>query len=274
MKQRLQAFAGAMLEILMKHNILRAAAGLAYFLMMSIFPALICLYNMLGAMFPAREEIRAFFNGVLPQAATDTILEFLRYVSRNTSSAMLVAALAMILTCASSAYRVLGDMIGEMWGQRRFIGLREMVFSVVFSVVFLAVMYFCMILVLVGKWALALAEEYLPFLYIVEDWSWLRFVLLFLLVFLLLSLIYRFTSPKEAEHRCFHGALLGALAMLAVSLISSAVISSSTRYPLVYGSLASVIVLLFWFYVCGAVLFFCSAVNVALYRVSPRERRE
>ena len=62
--------------------------------------------------------------------------------------------------------------------------------------------------------------------------------------------------------------------MLVVSMASSAVISTSVRYPLVYGSLASVIVLLFWLYVCGAVLFLGSAVNVALYRLHIRATRE
>ena len=274
MKQRCRSFALAMLDIVMKHNVLRAAAGLAYFLMMSIFPVLICLYHMLGAMFPAREEIRSFLSGILPQAATDTIVEFLRYVSQNTSSAMLFGALLMILTCASSAFRTLNDMIGEMWGRRRFSGFREWLFSVVFSLIFLAIMYFCLIVVLLGKWFLSLASRYIPFVGLMDGWDWLRYVLLFFLLLLLLSLIYRSTAPREAEGFYFSGAFLGSAAMLVVSMASSAVISTSVRYPLVYGSLASVIVLLFWLYVCGAVLFLGSAVNVALYRLHIRATRE
>ena len=40
----------------------------------------------------------------------------------------------------------------------------------------------------------------------------------------------------------------------------------STNYPLVYGSLTSVIILLVWLYLCGNILILGSVVNAVLYR--------
>ena len=270
---RFRAFCTALVEIVVEHKVLRIAAGLSYFLMMSIFPMLICLYNMLGAMFPASEEIREFLDGLLPSEATNMILDFLRYVSANTSTGMLFGALLVMLSCSSAGYRMIDDVMGEMRGGRRYTGFWELLFSILFSMVFLAAMYLAAILIVTGRWFLSFVDSYISFVNISDSWTWVRFLLLFLLLFVLLSLIYRFTAPRGAATRQFPGALLGALAMLAVSIVFSAFIGRSSRYPLVYGSLASVIIMLFWLYVCGTVLFLGNAVNVALERVSSPQKR-
>ena len=49
--------------------------------------------------------------------------------------------------------------------------------------------------------------------------------------------------------------------MAIVSAIFSAVISSSVKYSLVYGSLASVIVLLFWLYILGNIIIIGALIN-------------
>ena len=267
-------FLRTFLEIVLTHKVLSIAAGLSYFLMMSIFPMLVCLYNMLGAMFPAWEEIRGLLDGILPAEATNTILEFLRYVSANTSSTMLFGALAMILTCSSAAYRMIDNVMGDMRGERRYTGFWEILFSIIFSIVFLAAMYFSAILIVTGKWFLQFVDQHIDFVNISDSWEWARFVLLFLLLFVILSLLYRVTAPRGPGCRTLPGALLGSVALLVVSLAFSEFIGRSTRYPLVYGSLASVIILMFWFYVAGTVLFLGCAVNVALERVNPPEQRE
>ena len=41
------------------HHLPRSAAGLSYFLTLSFFPTLICLYTMLGRLSPGPEEVRA-----------------------------------------------------------------------------------------------------------------------------------------------------------------------------------------------------------------------
>ena len=48
--------------------------------------------------------------------------------------------------------------------------------------------------------------------------------------------------------------LLAALAIVAASALFSWFIGMSSRYALVYGSLASLIILLVWLYLCGNIL--------------------
>ena len=60
---------------------------------------------------------------------------------------------------------------------------------------------------------------------------------------------------KPANGRSIGAASLGAaLAIVAASVLFSWFIGMSSRYALVYGSLASLIILLAWLYLCGNIL--------------------
>ena len=52
----------------------------------------------------------------------------------------------------------------------------------------------------------------------------------------------------------------------------SAFIGASVKYPLIYGSLAGVIVVMLWFYTCGMILLLGGALNVALERLGSGQR--
>ena len=61
-------------------------------------------------------------------------------------------------------------------------------------------------------------------------------------------------------------ALCTALAMVACSVLFSWFIGMSSRYALVYGSLASLIILLVWLYLCGNILILGNVFNYVWYR--------
>ena len=61
------------------------------------------------------------------------------------------------------------------------------------------------------------------------------------------------------------GSDTSAVALAAASVIFSWFMARSTNYSLVYGSLASVIILLVWLYLCGNILILGSVVNAVLY---------
>ena len=75
-------------------------------------------------------------------------------------------------------------------------------------------------------------------------------------VLLLVLAIYRVGTPREALGRgaVRLSALFTAVAMVACSVLFSWFIGMSSRYALVYGSLASLVILLVWLYLCGNIL--------------------
>ena len=60
------------------------------------------------------------------------------------------------------------------------------------------------------------------------------------------------------------GAAFATAGIVVMSFIFSKLIASSARYSLVYGSLASVILLMFWLYLICQAIFVGAALNIAL----------
>jgi membrane protein len=84
----------------------------------------------------------------------------------------------------------------------------------------------------------------------------MRYLLLFCFVLLLVLVVYRAGAPRKLvrNRTVFFSALCTACVMVAASVLFSWFIGMSSRYELVYGSLASLIILLVWLYFCGNVL--------------------
>ena len=86
------------MDIFINNFMPRAAAGLSYSLTMAVFPLLICVYTLIGSLFPAMGNIREFLDMMLPYETVDTIMDYLSYVSNNLSKTRFVAALLVMLT--------------------------------------------------------------------------------------------------------------------------------------------------------------------------------
>ena len=261
-------FADETIETYINKNVSRAAAALSYFLTLSVFPTFVCLYEMLGSMFPTPDTIRAFATGLLPAETLETIVEYLGYITLNRSRTMLAMSIVAMATTSAAAYRTLDNIMGEIRGSKRFNGPFAVVFSFLFSVIFLAAVYFAVIVMITGSWFLNFLSEHLTLIdFSSTHWNWLRFILLFLILFELILGLYRITAPKRRNVRVFTGALVAAVSLVGVSIVFSYFIGMSVKYPLIYGSLASVMILMLWFYLCGNIIISGNIVNVVLERM-------
>ncbi len=251
----------------------RAAAALSYYLTMTVFPLIICLYSLLGNSYYKAIKILTFFDEFLSAETIDYVKAFLNYVAASHSTAMLVAGLTVLATSASAAVRTLQTTIGEMQGGKRFQGLMDFLFSLIVSLAFLAAMYFSILVMLTGRDFLEWINGFLPFVDISSSWRWVRFLLMGAIEYVIFGGIYEISKRRSDRYRVFPGAVFATLAMVVMTLIFSAFISASARYPLVYGSLASLILLMFWLYLCCQIIYVGAALNVALRDVlSPRQR--
>lgn len=248
-----------------------ASAALSYYLTMTAFPLLICLYTMLGNSYESALRIVRLASGILAPDTIKLIEEFLDYISENNSTAMLIAGLLVLISYASSALRSLQGTLCAMQGGHKYEGLRHYVFSVAFSLVFLSAMYFAVLVMLSGGKFISFINRVLPFLDISVAWVFIRFLALAGIFFCVVWGIYEMPKRSTDGYPTFIGALLASVAMLAVSMVFSFVISRSSNYPLVYGSLASIILLMLWLYSCCTVIYCGAAINIALRDISTSE---
>lgn len=252
-------------------HITRAAAALSYYLTMTIFPLIICLYTMLGNSYTNAMRILSFAEKLMAPETARSIEDFLLYVASNNSNAMMVAGLTVLVTSASAACRSLQASIGDMQGGQRFQGLFGFLFSIIFSLLFLAALYFAVIVMLTGHRVINKINELLPLVDISRTWNWLRFIILFGIMFVIIWGIYEISKRSCDNYHTFGGAIISTVASVVASVIFSIFIGASTKYPLVYGSLASIILLMFWLYTCCLVIYCGAVFNITVRNVKSRE---
>ena len=246
----------------------RAAASLAYFLILTLFPLLVCVNFFIGLLELDPEAVFSALDPLLPRESLSIILEYLTYVSgipQSQSTPLLLASLFTILLSASAGLRTLLKTMDELYQVRHVSSLRRVAVSVILSLLFLLTIYLSIVVIFTGDWFFQLLEarlpsplaELIPLRLLSQLWGWLRYLLLFFCVLLLVLAVYRMGTPPPLRRRkkvLRLTALLSAAALVACSVLFSWFIGMSSRYSLVYGSLASLIILLVWLYFCGNIL--------------------
>lgn len=241
-----------------------ASAALSYYFTMTFFPLIICLYTMLGNSYDQAMRIVQFLKSFASEEAIDLISDFLVYVASNNSPAMMVAGLAVLVTSASAASRSIQTTIGRMQGGVKFKAFMYFAFSILFSLVFLAAIYFAMLVMLTGRQFITTVNKLLPFIDISHSWNWMRFLVMGGIFFVLVWGVYETAKRNCDEYSTFPGTVVTTVALVAESLLFSVFIGRSAKYPLVYGSLASLILLMLWLYSCCLIIYVGAAVNIAL----------
>ena len=262
-------FALEIADIYFSRRVSRSAAELAYFLILSFFPILICINAFIGLLDVDISSLLEAAAPFLPAAALDILGDYVVYISDNQSRAMLGAGVVMTLLSASAAFRSLMKIMDDIYQRRSYKGLWQVVASVIYSVLFLITIYLSMAVLLTGGWlfqfleqALHLESRALPW-----DWQWMRFLILVCLVLIFVLLAYRLSAPRGGPRApILTGGFIAAVALVAASVLFSWFIGMSSRYSMVYGSLASVIILMVWLYLCGNILILGNIFNCVWYR--------
>lgn len=256
----------------------RSAAALSYYLILTLFPMLICAQWILSLF---GEDIVLFlkdFSSIIPSEVLLIIEDYLAYTSSGSTGLLLIGLSTAIYTGAS-AFRVLSDALREIFESTGGNKTARFVFSFVYAVAFLAAVYLFAIIVLAGRWLINLCEplfesiSFINLLGLANIWNWFRFVILDILSAAMLYTVYFFNAWRSPCHiNVLPGAAIGSVLFTAVSGFFSWFISSSVKYSAVYGSLASVIILMLWLYILANIILIGAVVNKKLsdHRSDPK----
>ena len=262
-------FVADIIRIYFKEHVSRSAAQLAYFLIMTFFPILICIAAFLGRVNLHLSDILTGLEHLLPQGVFTIFQEYLGYLDTNFSTAMLITGIFLTVFFASSAIRGLTSIMHEVYHEPRQRSLRQFLASFLFALLLLVTVYLAMLVMLTGNWFFHLIGDLLGLSGLAERfgvWQWLKYLLLLSIVFLFIFLLYRFVAPIRKPHPpVIPGALLASVSLAVASGVFAVVVGHSARYSLIYGSLASVIIMLVWLYLCGNILVLGNVVNYVIY---------
>jgi membrane protein len=258
------------------HRVVSLAAGMTYYSLLAIFPALAALVAIYG-LFSDPAVIASHFDkasGFVPGGAADIATDQLtRIASKGTQTLGLTFAvgLAVSLWSANAAMKSLFDTLNIVYGEKEKRGFVKLnAFSLSFT---LAGILF--VLVTVGAVVvLPIALKYLG----LSDFGDLllrigRWPALFIVITVALAVIYRYGPSREtARWRWITwGSALAAIVWVAASALFSWYAANFGKFNETYGSLGAVIGFMTWLWISAIVILIGAEVDAEMEHQTARD---
>ena len=240
------------------------AANACFFLVLSVFPALLLVLGILQYTPLEAEGLAELLAGVVPGA----FLEKIRHLILRAGSG--VTGTALSLTAVTALWSASRGIFGIMTGLNAVYGVPEdrgyvltRCISVVYMFLFLLVLMLTLTLHVFGTRILLLLYRLpIPFLDTLTGIIDLRFfLLLFLQTVLFTAMFMVLPNRKNGFRESLPGALLASSGWLIFSDLYSIYVEKFARLTNIYGSLSAIPLAMLWLYCCMAIVFYGGALN-------------
>lgn len=260
------AFIRDLIDRYYAHDVARDGAALTYYLLFAIFPLLVFVSTLVGLMDLDIEETLTAMSRILPEQVLGIVGSYLEYVSTSPSRQLLVFSLIFSVWFPLRATSCLMHSVRKAYGVSRpasMVGgtLRNFFFTLWLIVTIAA----SIVLTTVGHRALAFAAKFVHLSdSFIDLWGSLRFVLLGVVMLLVLVPMNMVAQGRRCPlWEVVPGVLLSMAAWLALSLAFSYYVEQVAHYSELYGSIATIVVVLLWLYMTGQVLIMGAEYNGA-----------
>ncbi len=240
------------------------SAYTAFFLILSLFPALLLLLGILRYTELTAADLLALLEGFLPENLLPVASVLVQSSYRHSSSAVVSLSVLAALWSASRGMYGLARGLGAVAGTKLQMGYWKRRFlSVVYTFLFLVILVLTLVLHVFGN----AIVDYLwmttqPVLMAVMSLIDLRFVLLLVLQTALFSAMYSLLTMHRFRFlRCIPGAVLASLGWLIFSRLFSVYVTEFSSYTNIFGSVYALALGMLWLYFCICILFYGAAFN-------------
>jgi membrane protein len=263
-----------------RHNVSLISAGLALYALLATFPALFAVVSMYGLFTDAGRiaEQSQSLTSFLPAEAASIFQTALRSIAEGQSGTLGIGAIVGFLLALWSARKGMEALMvatNIVFGAKETRGfLKRVAFSLALTLA--AVIGFVAILLL-GV-AAPLLWEYLGLSDAIKAALGLvQWVVLWLVIVLGLAIVYRFAPSRANAHWRWItvGSATAATLWVVASLLFSLYVRDFGSYGETYGALASVVVLLLWFFLSSYVVLIGAEIDATIEKQTsqpPAER--
>lgn len=243
------------------------AAYASYFIILSLFPALLLILSILSYTSLDVTNFLDFLQDFLPAALMSAAGKLVYSVYRSASGAVVGLSAVTALWSASRGIFGLLQGLNAIYGvaERRSY-LHTRLLSLLYTFVFFLVLVVTLVLHVFGNTLLSLLSALdKPVLTFLMDLVDLRFFLLLALQSLAFTVMFM-TLPNKRNSflSSLPGGVLSSLGWLVYSDIFSIYVENFNRYSNIYGSLYAVALGMLWLYCCVSILFYGGALNRCL----------
>lgn len=247
------------------------AAELGFYFLFSIFPALLCAGAILGVAALSAHQIYArllaYMALLVPPSAMDQVLRIFNQTAAASSSGKITFGLLAALWSASVGISAIQDTLNDVYkikDSRSLLGARLKAIGLTLLVGVLITL--CLTAMFGGDFTAAALYRHISgatgrlIAGGVRLVAWAVAAALLVVIF---GVIYYWAPDWRARRwRWFTpGAAIGVLSWLAASIVFRVYLHYFNSYPVTYGSLGAVIILMMWFYITGMMLLIGAEIN-------------
>lgn len=241
----------------------RAAYG-AYFLILSMFPALLLILSCLRYTGLTVQDLTGVLSYVLPEALVETAEELIYNTYRNATSAVTgVSVLTLLWSSSKGVYGLLTGLnaVYEVQEDRGYVYTRGI--SVLYAVLFLAVLVLTLVLHVFGN---AIVDVIYgiqnPIIMFLADLIDLHGIVLLAVQTLLFTAVYMvLPNKRNGFWNSLPGAMFSAVGWAAFSSVYSIYVTHFSKISNIYGSVYAVAISMLWLYFCICILLYGGALN-------------
>ena len=249
------------------HDVARDSAALTYYLLFAIFPLLIFISTLLGLLELDIAYITSVLEPLFPADVLNVVRSYLEYVSANPSRQLLWFSLVFSIWFPMRASGCLMHSLRKAFGRSAPESLwRSQLRILLFTVWLIVVIAVTLCLVVVGRTVLEFVGRFVSVTEaFITAWSSLRFVVLALVMVVTLVLLYMLSQGQRRPLReVLPGVASSLAAWMVLSMAFSYYVEHVGQYSVLYGSIATVIVVLLWLYMSGQILVLGAEFSAAL----------
>ncbi|SCJ96189.1 ribonuclease BN/uncharacterised domain fusion protein [uncultured Eubacterium sp.] len=234
------------------------AAQMSFFIMLSLVPTIIVLSQLLGVLDIPLDFMDDWVNKYVSPDMAGTLKDILQDSGKSSAATSNIVMIIMALWAASRAQFSMMRIANYTYTSGRTTGSfwRERIRSLKTMALTLFTLAFVAIIPVYGKLILqTIFGQIVEGTLIDTLWTYLRWPIAGALYFLMVSYNYYVLPNEKLKFReIVPGSIFGAVGMLVVTMVYSIYAAQVANYNIIYGSLASFVALLFWFYFLSWVL--------------------
>jgi len=234
-----------------KTDLSAMSAEIAYYLMLSIFPFLIFIINLLSFTPLSNELLYANLNAFLPNDTGILLKSMLVEALYAKSGTIMFISMLGGLWIASQGISAITRGLNKAYDaeeNRNFVKLFFLALIATFGLTIMMMFEFILIIFgeIIGTYVFGLIGAKKLFVYI---WSFLRYCISLVWMIFTFSLLYKYLPNRKLKFgNVVIGAIFSSVGLVLISVLFSFYVNNFGNYTIVYGGLGGIIALMMWFY--------------------------
>ena len=253
-------------------DIFGLSAEMAFYLLTALFPCIILIFVIATTVSSQMQSLLFSLIRALPREAEEVIMNML--LDFHGGLAIIISCSVLALWCISNVINTLRKAMNRFYGvteTRHFIKTR--ILGLFFALIIIVLVVLSFALIIFGEGTGHLLKYFLNLFKTADSWDRTRYIIVFPIFLAAVSVIFNALPNKKLHFKSvFGGALLTTVTWAVASWGFSFYVNNFSRYHLIYGSLAGIVILTTWVYMTGFVILMGGELNALRFKTCKARR--